>query len=194
MKNQIAFKNGAQLGLAHDVESQLVFGKSRAYGIELLFRKNTGRFRGWIGYTISRSENKFNGINSSNWYPKDNDRTHDVAIVSMYDLSKKCIVAANWVFFTGKPYTLPDGKFQIDGQTFDFYKQRNAYRMENYHRMDLSISWFKRGINQGGSSFILSFYNLYAHQNPFLVYFDDHVIKQISLFTFVPSFTWNFDF
>ena len=89
MQNQIDYRNGAQVFTNEAIETQLLFGKGRAYGIEWQFKKKAGRFNGWISYTLSKTERKIEGINNNQWYNARQDRTHDIAIVGMYQLNKK---------------------------------------------------------------------------------------------------------
>lgn len=201
MYNQIDYKNGAQLNFNETVESQLLFGEGRAYGIELFFKKRYGRFNGWIGYTLARSERKIPGINNGNYYPAKQDRTHDVAVVGIYELAKKWVVSATWVYYTGNAVTFPNGKYEIDGRIFNYYSERNANRMPSYHRLDIGATWTVKKTEKFESSWNFSVYNAYGRKNAYTITFrenpDDPTRTEAvktSLFTFVPSITYNFNF
>jgi outer membrane cobalamin receptor len=117
MQNQVDYKNGADINTTPDVENQLLYGIGRAYGAEFLIKKTQGKFTGWIGYTLSRTERKIDGINESNWYVARQDRTHDLSIVTMYELTKRWALSALFVYNTGNAVTFPSGKYNIDGNT-----------------------------------------------------------------------------
>ena len=121
MQNQIDYKNGAQLRANANVESQLLFGKGRAYGWELFLKKKYGKLTGWVSYTLSRTEKLIGGINKSNWYPAKQDQTHNMAVVAIYQASKKWTFSSNFVYNTGNAVTFPSGKYQVNGQTAFYY-------------------------------------------------------------------------
>ena len=196
LQHQIGYKNGAQLNFNENVESQLLYGSGRAYGIEFFLKKKYGRFNGWIGYTLSRVEMKFNSVNNGNYYPARQDRTHDVSVVGIYQVSEKWTFSASWVYYTGNAVTFPSGKYEIAGQVLNYYTERNAYRMPAYHRLDLGATW------QGeSSSWTFSLYNAYGRENAYSIRFQQDPndpsktqALQTSLFRFVPSITYNFKF
>ncbi len=201
MQNQIDYKNGANTQANDKIESELLFGKGRAYGIELFFKKKVGRFNGWVGYTLSRTEKQITGINNGNWYAAKQDRTHDVSLVGIYDMSKKWSVSASWVFNTGAAVTFPSGKYTVDGQTQYLYTERNGYRMPNYHRMDIGFTWYKKKTEKFESSWNFSCYNLYGRENAYTITFRDKKddptkteAVRTALFRWVPSVTYNFKF
>lgn len=201
LQNQIDYKEGAQLELNSSVEPELVFGKGRAYGVEFLFRKKQGRLTGWAGYTLARTERQFDAINKGRWFPARQDRTHDITIVAMYELSPKWSLSANWVYYTGNAVTFPSGKYIVDGHVTGYYTDRNASRMPAYHRLDLGATWQRKKTKRFESSWTFSLYNAYARQNPFIVTFrksptdpsKTEAVK-LSIFSLVPSFTYNFKF
>jgi hypothetical protein len=201
MQNQIDYRNGADLVLNQKVEGELVRGVGRAYGLELLLKKKTGKFTGWIGYTISRTERKFDGVNDGSWYPARQDRTHDISIVAMYDLNAKWSFAADFVYYTGNAVTFPSGKYEIDGQIVNFYSERNGYRMPAYHRFDVSATYYRKRTDTYESSWSFSIYNAYGRQNAYTISFQESETNpgttealQVSLFRWVPSITYNFHF
>ena len=201
MQHQIDYKNGAQLIANENVESQLLYGKGRAYGLELFFKKKEGRFTGWVSYTLSRTELKIDGINSNDWYPAKQDRTHDISLVGIYKASRKWTVSATWVYYTGNAVTFPSGKYQVDGQTAFYYTERNGYRMPAYHRMDIAATLQGRKRARFESSWTFSVYNLYGRENAYSIVFQNNPddptktqALQYALFRFIPSVTYNFKF
>jgi len=201
LRNQIDYKNGAQLVASENVESQLLFGKGRAYGLELFIKKKTGRFTGWVSYTLSRTELNVDGINDDRWYPAKQDRTHDVGLVAIYQAGPKWVLSGTWVYYTGNAVTFPSGKYQAAGQTAFYYTERNGYRMPAYHRMDVAATL--QGKKKAGleSSWTFSVYNLYGRENAYSILFqndpDDQMHTQAlryALFRWIPSVTWNFKF
>lgn len=201
LQNQVDYKNGADINTAPDVESELLFGKGRAYGLELYLKKKSGRFTGWASYTLSRTERQIDGINDGNWYAAKQDRTHDFSIVGMYQLTPKWSLASNFIFYTGNAVTFPSGKYEVAGNTTFYYTERNGYRMPNYHRLDLSATYEKPRKGKYQSSWNFSLYNAYGRENAYTITFEDNETDptrtsaiQTSLFRWVPSVTYNFKF
>lgn len=199
--NQIDYKDGAELRANEQVESQLLFGKGRAYGLELFLKKKTGRLTGWLSYTLSRSERKINGINHNKWYNAKQDQTHNIAIVGIYKLNKRWTLSGNWVYNTGNAVTFPSGKYGVNGQTVFYYTDRNAYRMPAYHRLDLAATLEGKKHKKWSGSWTFSIYNVYGRENPYSIQFEDDPgdptrtrAEQTSLFRWVPSITYNFKF
>ncbi|RLD52768.1 MAG: hypothetical protein DRI97_14170, partial [Bacteroidetes bacterium] len=141
LQNQIDYQNGAEIIMNKKVESQLVFGDGRAYGTELFIKKRTGKLTGWVGYTLSKTERSIDEIDDGDWYPAKHDRTHDISIVTMYQLNEKWNLSASWVYNTGIAVTFPSGKYQIEGNTVPAYTNRNGYRMPDYHRLDVGATY-----------------------------------------------------
>lgn len=201
LDNQIDYKNGAQLVANENVESQLLFGKGRAYGLELFVKKKTGRFTGWVSYTLSRTELKMNSINNGDWYPARQDRTHDIGLVGIFQASRRWTLSATWVYYTGNAVTFPSGKYQVANQTAFYYTERNGYRMPAYHRMDVAATLQGKKTAKFESSWTFSVYNLYGRENAYSIVFqndpDDPTKTEAlryALFRFIPSVTWNFKF
>jgi len=201
LQNQIDYKNGAQLLLNQDVESQLVYGTGRAYGIEFFMKKKYGRFNGWIGYTLSRTERKFAAINDGNYFPATQDRTHDVSVVGIYQLSKKWSFSGTFVYGTGNAVTYPNGKYEVGGLTTYYYSQRNGDREPSNNRLDLGATLEGKPHKKYHSSWTFGIYNVYNHRNPYAITFRDSKTDpgtteavETSLFGRVPSVTWNFKF
>jgi len=200
MQNQIDYKDNADEQVPV-IETQLLYGKGRAYGLELLLRKNKGKLTGWVGYTLSRTEKQIDGINQNEWYAARQDRTHDISVVMMYDISKRWNVSAVWVYQTGNAVTFPGGKYEIEGQTTWLYTERNGYRMPAYHRLDLGATCKITERKRFNSELSFSLYNAYGHENPYIITFEQSdndpnktVAVQTSLFKLVPSISWNFKF
>ncbi len=201
LQNQIDYINGAQLNFNQNIESQLVYGIGRAYGMEFFVKKKYGRFNGWISYTLSRSERQFTIINNNAWYPAKQDRTHDISVVAIYELSKKWTLSADWVYYTGNAVTFPSGKYEVNGQVVNYYTERNGYRMPAYHRLDIGATWIRKKTAKFESSWTFSVYNAYDHDNAYSITFQQDPndqtktqAVQTTLFKMVPSVTYNFKF
>ncbi len=201
LKNQIDYKNGAELVYNSTVESELVFGKGWAYGAELLLKRNFGRLNGWISYTWSKTKRQFDEINNGNPYSARQDRTHDVSVVGMYDLTEKLKLSATWVYYTGNAVTFPNGKYEIEGQTVGYYTERNGYRMPNYHRLDLGLTWQRKKTDKFESSWSFSVYNAYARENAYFIDFRENEDNpeiteavQFAIFKAIPSVSYKFKF
>jgi hypothetical protein len=201
MQNQVDYKDGADINNAPDVESELLFGKGRAYGLELLVKKKTGKLTGWIGYTLSKTERLVEGINKGEWYNAKQDRTHDLSIVSVYQLTKKWSLSGLFVYNTGNAVTFPTGKYDMNGTTVYQYAKRNANRMPTNHRLDVSATYESNRKGRFQSSWNIGLYNVYGRQNAYSISFEDNPndktktqAVQTSLFKWVPSITYNFKF
>ncbi|MEZ5106071.1 MAG: TonB-dependent receptor [Draconibacterium sp.] len=199
--NQIDYQNGAEILLNQDVESQLVFGKGRAYGLEFYLKKRTGRLTGWFGYTLSKTEKSIDKIEDGRWFPAKQDRTHDISVVGMYQLNEKWNLSANWIFNTGNAITFPSGKYSVDGFTVPVYTSRNAYRMPDYHRLDLGATFTPKKKKRFESSWSFSLYNAYGRKNAFSITFQENEnnpaqteAERLALFQMIPSVTYNFKF
>ena len=201
MLNQIDYRNGANTQANELIEGELLYGIGRAYGVELMLKKKSGRFTGWLGYTLARSERKIEGINNGAWYAAKQDRTHDISIVGIYDITPKLSISALFVYYTGNAVTFPSGKYTVGGTTQFLYTERNGYRMPAYHRMDLGVTWLRKNTEKFESSWNFSIYNLYGRENAFTITFRENADNpnvteavQTSLFRWVPSVTYNFKF
>ncbi|KNB60574.1 TonB-dependent receptor [Chryseobacterium sp. Hurlbut01] len=203
MQNQIDYKNGAEITFdaGADVEAELLFGKGRAYGLEFIAKKKSGKLTGWISYTLSKTERKIIGINDNEWYNARQDKTHDLSVVATYELNPKWSFSGLFVYSTGNAVTFPTGKYELQGQTIFQYSKRNADRMPAYHRMDLSATYEPAKNKRFQSSWSFGIYNLYGRENAYAITFEDNPDKpgttraiQTSLFRFVPNITYNFKF
>lgn len=201
LQNQIDYKDGAEINTVSDVESVLLYGIGRAYGLELLLKKKEGRLTGWIGYTLSKTERKIDGINGNNWYNARQDRTHDISVVGIYDLNARWSISGVFVYNTGDAVTYPTGKYNLQGQTLYQYAARNANRMPAYHRLDFSATYEKNKTKRRHGSWNFSLYNVYGRENAYRISFKDDPndptrtqIIRTALFKWVPSVTYQFKF
>jgi len=203
IQNVVDYRTGARVTLNPEIEKDLIYGKAKAYGLELLLRKKTGKFTGWISYTLSRSLKQFDKINHGNWFSATQDRIHDASIVANYKLSERTHLGAVWVYYTGNAVTFPAGFYQYNGREYPYFTERNGGRMPDYHRMDISITLYNKPDKKFRSNWNFSVYNVYGHMNPYLIYFSQESYNntslslkptQITLFRWVPSVTYNFKF
>jgi hypothetical protein len=198
MQNQIDYRDGARLRANDAVETELLFGTGRAYGVELLLRKKSGKLTGWIAYTLARTERQINGINNNNWYTSRQDRTHDIAVVGIYQLNKKWNFSATWIYQTGTAATFPSGKYTVNNTVNYYYTERNGYRVPPTHRLDVSATLQLKKKKRWESELAFSIYNLYGRENPYSIDFRTDPTKteavQTSLFKQIPSVSYNFKF
>lgn len=201
MQHQIDYRDGADINTVPDVESLLLYGKGRAYGLEILLRKNTGKFTGWVGYTLSKTERKINGINSNNWYDAKNDRTHDLTAVGIYNLTPRWTLSGTFLYTTGNAVTFPTGKYVLNDMVIYQYDRRNADRMPATHRLDISATYERPARGKYQSSWSFGLYNVYGRKNPYSIDFKENKANpqkidavQTSLFQWIPSVTYNFKF
>ena len=201
LQNQVDYVDGAEVNTLADVESALLYGVGRAYGFEWLLKKKEGLFTGWVSYTLSKTERKINGINQNNWYNAKQDRTHDIAVVGIYTINSKWSVSGVFVYNTGDAVTFPTGKYAYQGQTLYQYASRNANRMPDNHRLDISVTYDKKRKKKIQESWNFSLYNVYGRENAYRITFQDDPnnlsrtqIIQTSLFRWVPSITYQFKF
>jgi hypothetical protein len=201
MQHQIDYRDGADENKNETIETELLFGKGRAYGIEFLLKKKQGKFTGWIGYTLSRTEKQIDGINNNNWYVAKQDRTHDISIVGIYELTKRWDISATWVYYTGNAVTFPSGKYEVANNVVFYYTERNGYRMPAYHRLDIAATLKLKEHKRFSSELAFSIYNVYARENAYVITFQQDPndasktqALQTSLFKMVPSISYNFKF
>ncbi len=219
MDNLLEYKDGASFwGNSQGWEDKVCMGRGWAYGVEFLAQKSVGRLTGWLGYTWSHTDRKFdregNILNAGRTFPAKYDRRHDVSLVLTYKFNEHIDASASWVFSSGNTATLPmqdiDPSEEGTEQRYPYYynyevpyvSSRNNYRMPNYHRMDVSVNFHKK-LRRGKRTINISIYNVYNHQNPYLVYEsyaydfrtgnDTRVLKQLSIFPILPtvSYIWH---
>jgi hypothetical protein len=167
--------------------------------LELLFEKTKGDFTGWLSYTLSKSERQFDEISGGEWFSARQDRTHDLSLVGIYQITPKLSLSASWVYSTGDAVTFPTGKYVIDGNVVNLYSERNADRMPDYHRLDLGLTWELKATKLKSSDLNFSVYNAYNRKNAYSITFDTNdagtaEATRLALFGIVPSITWNFKF
>lgn len=201
MKNQIDYKDAADILGDDNFETEILFGKGRAYGVEFFLKKKYGRLNGWIGYTLSKSERKINKINGGRWYDAHQDRRHDLSVVGIYELNKRWTLSGTWVYASGNPLTFPSGKYVVDGQTVLYFEGRNNFRAPSYHRLDLGATYVMVDNGKRYSELSFGLYNAYGRQNAFMYDFrqskEDPGVSEaykFYLFSVVPSISWNFRF
>ncbi|NCD69665.1 TonB-dependent receptor [Mucilaginibacter agri] len=202
MQNQINYKDGAQLIANQNVESQLVYGSGRAYGLELFLKKKYGKFNGWVGYTLSKTEDKFAAINNGNYFAAPQDRRNDLSLVGIYQLTKRWSFSGSFVYSTGQAVTYPTGKYEVGGLTTFSYSARNASREPAINRLDIGATLEGKQHKKYHSSWTFSIYNLYGSREPYSITFRDSKTMpntteavETSIFaTPIPSVTWNFKF
>jgi len=201
MKNQIDYRNGANLILNNKVESQLVYGKGWGYGAEFLIRKKYGKLTGWISYTLSKTKRQFPDINGGRVFLAKQDRPNNLAIVAMYELNPKITFSATWIYISGNVVTFPSGRYLVDGNLIPYYTERNGYRMPDYHRLDIGLTWQRKKTAKFESNWNFSVYNAYGRSNAYAINFQqdpDNPAKmqavRLSLFRFVPAVSYNFKF
>ncbi|MGB5358972.1 MAG: hypothetical protein WBN27_03395, partial [Eudoraea sp.] len=217
IQNRIDYIDGANLIANNAIEQVILNGTARAYGLELLFRKNQGKFQGWLAYTLSRSEqrtpgrapvqddgrsNLETGINLGQWYSTPYDKTHDFSVFGSYTLNKKWTFNSNFIFQTGQPTNYPVGQFEFQGIVVPYYGLRNQERLPDYNRLDISATLTPKK-NEGRnwkSEWVFSIYNVYNRMNAASINFrenqDTGVNEAVrtSIFGIVPSVTYNFKF
>ncbi len=204
IKNNIQYKNGADLIFNENIETELLFGNARAYGLEFLLKKKRGKLKGWIAYTLSRAES----ILETEYIPENHDKKHDLSSSWTYTFSNRISASANFVYNTGIPVTLPTDKYVFEGNIVPHFTQRNNSRLPDYHRLDLSLRINGKKIKKDGSVrknqnyWIISIYNVYARKNAYSYFFRESdlnpsvgEIVQYSIFgTAIPGITYNFKF
>lgn len=201
LQNQIDYRDAAELTANKDVESELLYGKGRAYGLELYGKKTKGKLTGWLSYTLSKTERQFDEINKGKYFNAKQDRTHDLALVAMYNLSRRWSLSANYIYSTGNAVTYPAGKYNVGGLTTYYYTDRNANRMPYTSRLDIGATLKAKETKKFRSSWTFSVYNALNRKNPYSIQFRDKEndptrteAVQTSLFGIIPSVTYNFKF
>jgi hypothetical protein len=203
LSDVIDFRDHAQLLLNQYLEGEIRIGRGYSYGLETMIRKNEGRLTGWISYTYSRSFRIIPEINDGNRYNAPYDKPNAISIVTSYDFSKRINTSATWVYSTGLPVTFPTGRAVIGNAIVPIYSNRNAYRMTDYHRLDLSVTL--KGKEKPGKKchgeWNLSVYNVYNRHNSWSINFisdpnDPNVTyaEKTYLFSVIPALSYNLKF
>ena len=209
IKNRIDYIDGANLIANDAIEQVILNGKARAYGLEVLFRKNDGRFKGWIAYTLSKSEQQTpgrttleTGINNGKWYDTPYDKTHDISITSSYDFNEQWSFSSNFILQTGQPTTFPNGQYEYNGISIPNYESRNSSRLPTYHRLDLSANYNPnpKSTKRWKGEWVLGIYNVYKRKNASSIAFRENQdtgfneATRLALFGIIPSISYNFKF
>lgn len=209
IKNRIDYVDGADLIANNDIEQVLLNGKARAYGLEILLKKNTGNITGWISYTLSRAEQKTSGntptepgIANGDWYLSPYDKLHNVSITGNYNYSEKWSFSGNFTLQSGQPITYPNGYYRIGGVPVPNYTDRNENRLPLYHHLDLAATYTPKPSKKKGwqSYWVFSIYNIYNRKNAASIRFttnDDTGVneaRRLSIFGLLPSISYNFKF
>lgn len=211
LENLVAYGENSRPedNIGNNVDNNLVFGNGWSYGLEMFLKKRQGSLTGWIGYTWSKTERKFDDLNQGLVFPSKFDRRHDLSVVLDWQPNEKWRFGGAFVYATGNSLTLPAQRFIFEGRITDIYGDRNGYRMASYHRADISATLTpqkekKNRKNPIVSSWTFGIYNVYNRLNPYFIYFSnegdlqngtlDLQANQVSLFPIIPSITWNFSF
>ncbi|WP_445955092.1 TonB-dependent receptor [Yeosuana sp.] len=209
IKNRIDYIDGADLIANDAIEQVILNGKAKAYGLELLLRKNQGKLKGWLAYTLSKSQQQTPGrtsaelgINNGNWYYTPYDKTHDISVTGNYQLSDKWELNSNFLFQTGQPTTYPVGQYQYNGITIASFSDRNSSRLPAYHRLDISLNYTPKPHKKKGyqSYWVFSIYNVYNRKNANSITFRENrntganEAIRLSIFGAIPSVSYNFKF
>ena len=217
-RNQIDFRDGAQIFANPNLDSEFLFGRGWSYGNELYLEKKTGKTTGWVGYTLAWTKRNFppqlgtTGVNNGQDFYPNYDRRHNLTVVVIHQLNRRISLTASFVYTSGAPTTLPLGRFAIQDiyqggiQAVPVYPDRNSYRLIPYHRLDLGLVYKLRPTRiNGDRDLTFSIYNAYNRRNAYFIYFDQvrdkatdkvtgYRAQQVSLFPFIPSVTYNFKF
>ncbi len=213
VKNRIDYIDGADLIANEALEQVILNGEMRAYGLEILLRKNTGKLSGWIAYTLSKSQQRTpgrtpqeTGINNGAWYNSGYDKLHNLSVTSSYNLNPKWSFGANFVLQSGQPVTHPNGQYQYgdEGETISIpsYGLRNGDRLPVYHHLDISATYTPKPNKKKGwqSEWVFSIYNLYGRKNAASISFRQNETTganeavRLSIFGVVPGVSYNFKF
>ena len=203
-QNVLDYKPGANFLLQPYPETQLLRGRSKAYGLELMFTKKKGELTGWVNYTYARTLNQvsqgagFNDqINSGDWYRANYDRPHSFNASLNINQGKHHSFAFNVVYSTGRPYTAPEGFIKYRERIYPYYDERNQHRLPAYHRLDFAWNIYGPGLKarrwQGHWTFTV--YNLYGRRNAYSIFYRPEGPFRLQIFAApIPSLTYNFEF
>ena len=208
-QNKADYIDGAELIAHKAIEQVLLNGEARAYGLEVMLKKNTGKLTGWLSYTLSKAEQRTPGrnagepgINNGAWYRSNYDKRHNLSLTAAYQLTKKWSLGGIFTYQTGKAATYPIGKYQYQGITIGNYGERNANSLPAYHHLDLSATFTPKpdSKKRWKSEWVFSIYNVYNRGNAASIMFEQNretglsEAKRISIFGIIPGVTYNFKF
>ena len=205
MKNLLEYPYGiTQFNEITTLKNDLLVGKGKAYGLEMMLRKNNGKFNGWLSYTLSWSDRNFDQLNNGETYFAKYDRRHNLSLVGMYDLNAKWDFGVTQIFSSGNRFTMPTSWYFINNNPVKEYSEYNNAKMPNYIRTDLSVNYFFFKTNKKESALNFSVYNTFNIDNPIYVVLDVEVdedkntvvVKQQKkvLYRILPSVSWRFKF
>ncbi|KAF2518620.1 TonB-dependent receptor [Flavobacterium salilacus subsp. salilacus] len=209
IKNRIDYIDGADLIANNAIEQVVLNGRARAYGLEVLLRKNEGKLTGWISYTLSRSEQQTEGrtpdeigINNGDWYKTGYDKTHNLSVTGSYELNNKWSFGAIFALQSGQPVTYPNGQYVYGDLAIPSFGQRNEDRLPAYHHLDVSATYNPKPEKKKGwqGEWVFSIYNLYNRKNAASITFRQNEdtgyneAVRLSIFGIIPSVTYNFKF
>ncbi|PHN03840.1 TonB-dependent receptor [Flavilitoribacter nigricans] len=209
IQNLVDYKDFARLLLNEHLETDLISGTGKAYGFEVLAKRNEGRLTGWVSYTHSRSllqakgPTKESTINNGAWYPSSFDKPHDFTLSAKYELSYDFFWGVNFTYSTGRPITAIISSYEQNNVIIPHYSERNAYRIPDYYRLDMSLTINgKRLVSRRyRESFTISVYNLLARKNAFSVYYQQFgnkffpsPTKLSVLGTLIPAISYTFSY
>lgn len=209
IQNRIDYIDGADLIANNAIEQVILNGEARAYGMEVLLRKNEGRLKGWLAYTLSKSEQQTlgrtplePGINNGEWYSTPYDKTHDISLTASYELNDRWTFGSNFLFQTGLPVTFPNGQYQFNGIVVPTYESRNSSRLPAYHRLDISATYNprKNANRRWQGQWVFGIYNIYNRRNAASIQFAENretgrnEATRLAIFGIVPSVSYNFKF
>lgn len=209
VKNRIDYIDGADLIANNAIEQVILNGQLRAYGLELMLRKNTGKLNGWIAYTLSNSEQQTpgrtpneTGINNGNWYKSGYHKLHNLAVTANYNLNPKWTLGGNFILQSGQPVTFPEGQYEYQGMIVPSYGGRNENNLPLYHHLDLAATYVPKPDKKKGyqSEWVFSVYNIYNRKNAASISFRQDQVSganeavKLSIFGAVPSVSYNFKF
>jgi hypothetical protein len=209
MDDIIDFKDNASLLFNKKLEGEVRTGTGYSMGAEFMIQYNIEKFNGWVSYTISKTERQVDAINNGNWYRAPFDKTQSFNFIFTYELNTRVSLSSNWVYATGAPVTFPSFRWEFGGIIQKGYTNRNTYRLQAYHRLDLAVTIKQRDkkfnfigkqrIWQG--EWVIGVYNVYNRKNAWIVNFVDDPEKpgakyaeKISILSILPSITYNFKF
>lgn len=210
MDNLVDYVDGADILTTNNIETEILSGRGRAYGLELYVKKNRGKLTGWVSYTLSKTERQVRGltsndpgINNGTYYPANHDKRNDLSVTAVYKLNERWSLSGNFIYATGVPTTYPIGRYEYAGLIIPQFENRNLERLPDYHRFDISatLKGKRKRWKNGGHEWVFGFYNLYNRANATSIYFvEDEDNKgqakafKSYLFGITPSITYNFKF